>query len=86
MPVTDTFTQQLQFAAKLNRVDPIHSLNVEKLIDLYVARCADNSINYLPKQAARFIEKLKKSCKDGVLNLSEQQFGPNCSIILKKLI
>jgi Ran GTPase-activating protein (RanGAP) involved in mRNA processing and transport len=86
LPVTSTFHLKLQFAAKLNRVDPINSLNVEKLLDLYVARCADNSINYLPKQAARFIEKIRKNSKNGILNLSESQLGPNSSIVLRRIL
>jgi len=46
-------------------------LNIERLLDLYVARCEDNKINYLPEQAAKFIEKIRKTSKGGLLNLSE---------------
>ena len=59
----------VELKGAINKCAPINSLKVEKLLDLYVARCADNKINYLPEQAAKFIEKIRTTCKQGKLVL-----------------
>ena len=71
MPITSHFHESLTYTATINRCAPVNSLNVERLLDLYVARCEDNRINYLPEQAAKFIEKIRKTSTGGELNLSE---------------
>lgn len=49
MPITSNFTESLKYTSSINKCREVNSLDVEKLLDLYVARCEDNKINYLPE-------------------------------------
>lgn len=40
----------------------IHSLKVDRLLDLYNAKCNDSNQRYNPEHAVLFVEKIKKSC------------------------
>jgi hypothetical protein len=47
----------------LIRAEYVHSLRVDDLLEVYQAKCQDNSINYSTEQAIKFVEKVRKVCR-----------------------
>lgn len=66
----------------MEKAELIHHIPFENILDLYVAKCEDSDIQYLPDQAIKFIDRFKRLCGKGHMNFSNLILGANsCKII-----
>ena len=46
-------------------------MDVDRVLDLYTAKCQDNKVQYIPQQAVKFIEKFKEMSNESNMNLED---------------
>lgn len=64
----------------------IHSLKVDRIIDLYNAKCVDARQVYTPHHAVKFVEKIKKQCCQKKFILTECGLAYQSSRVLRELL
>lgn len=64
----------------------MHGIQVNLILDLYVAKCKDNLIEYCPDTALKFIEKIKSSCKKRKIGLKDSHLGIESVKVLTKIM
>ncbi|EAR85780.1 hypothetical protein TTHERM_00312620 (macronuclear) [Tetrahymena thermophila SB210] len=70
----------------INKSETVRSLPVDQILDLFHAKCRDSKVEYMPDQAVKFIEKIKKNCAKRQFILKECGLGIDSAHVLGNII